>query len=105
MTNQDVVDFVRVKITELNGNLGAVCEAIMDYCLAPDCDMGSVGCDNMTVVIVALLRGQTKEQWTEAIAKRVAEAGLSVSIPAHAVQKSVGVVSYSESTAVEQVDN
>lgn len=30
----------------------------MTRCLAPDCRMGGVGCDNMTVIIVCLLQGQ-----------------------------------------------
>jgi hypothetical protein len=38
----------------------------MDRCLAPDrraTELGGIGCDNMTVVIVALLGGLKKEQW------------------------------------------
>lgn len=31
----------------------------MTRCLAPDCRMGGVGCDNMTVIIVCLLQGQS----------------------------------------------
>lgn len=30
----------------------------MTRCLAPDCRMGGVGCDNMTVIIVCLLQGE-----------------------------------------------
>lgn len=29
----------------------------MTRCLAPDCQMGGLGCDNMTVVLVCLLHG------------------------------------------------
>ena len=29
----------------------------MTRCLAPDCRMGGVGCDNMTVIVVCLLQG------------------------------------------------
>ena len=43
----------------------------MDNCLAPSSDGGGYGCDNMTVIIVALLHGQTKEQWYNTIAERV----------------------------------
>lgn len=32
-----------------------ICEELMDKCLAPDCLMGGLGCDNMTVVIICLL--------------------------------------------------
>ena len=31
----------------------------MTRCLAPDCQMGGLGCDNMTVVLVCFLHGQT----------------------------------------------
>ena len=36
----------------------------MDRCLASDSSNG-VGCDNMTVIIVALLEGATEEQFIE----------------------------------------
>jgi protein phosphatase 2C family protein 2/3 len=29
----------------------------MTRCLAPDCEMGGLGCDNMTVIIVCFLMG------------------------------------------------
>lgn len=45
----------------------------MDNCLASSSDTGGVGCDNMTIVIVALLRGKTKEEWYDMIVKRVAD--------------------------------
>jgi protein phosphatase 2C family protein 2/3 len=31
----------------------------MTRCLAPDCEMGGLGCDNMTVIIVCFLMGGT----------------------------------------------
>lgn len=34
----------------------------MTRCLAPDCQMGGLGCDNMTVVLVCLLHGDTYEE-------------------------------------------
>ena len=39
-----------------------VAEALMTRCLAADCTLGGVGCDNMTVVIVVFLHGQTYQQ-------------------------------------------
>jgi hypothetical protein len=45
----------------------------MDNCLAPSSDGGGYGCDNMTVIIVALLHGKTKEQWYDMIVDRVKE--------------------------------
>jgi len=43
----------------------------MDNCLAPTSDGGGYGCDNMTVIIVGLLNGKTKEQWYDMVAERV----------------------------------
>lgn len=65
MSNQDVVTFCRRLIAE-GKELDKVCELLMDRCLAPDrraSELGGIGCDNMTAVIVAFLGGQTKEAW------------------------------------------
>lgn len=37
----------------------------MTRCLAPDCMMGGLGCDNMTVVIVCFLHGESYEKLAE----------------------------------------
>ncbi|TPX34836.1 hypothetical protein SmJEL517_g02573 [Synchytrium microbalum] len=71
MSNQDVVDFVRVRIATTRGNLGSICEQIMDRCLASDSELGGVGCDNMTVIIVAILRGKSLTEWADAIKKDI----------------------------------
>lgn len=43
-----------------------------DHCLAPDTSSGAgIGCDNMTVLIVALLHGRTKEEWAAWVTDRV----------------------------------
>ncbi|XP_023210627.1 probable protein phosphatase 2C T23F11.1 [Centruroides sculpturatus] len=42
--------------------LSTICEELMNLCLAPDCQMGGLGCDNMTVVLVCLLQGMTYEE-------------------------------------------
>ena len=34
---------------------GQICEELMTRCLAPDCQMGGLGCDNMTVILVCFL--------------------------------------------------
>ena len=45
---------------------------ICDHCLAPDTSGGAgIGCDNMTVMIVAILGGRTNEEWYSWIADRV----------------------------------
>lgn len=45
---------------------------MMDNCLASNSETGGVGCDNMTMTIVGFLRGRTKDEWYDEIAKRVA---------------------------------
>ena len=54
MTNEEVVAFVRSSIA--NGvDPKDICESLMTRCLAPDCEMGGLGCDNMTVILVCFL--------------------------------------------------
>ncbi|PVI07832.1 PP2C-domain-containing protein [Periconia macrospinosa] len=70
-SSQAVIEFVRRGIVAKQ-DLASICENMMDNCLASNSDTGGVGCDNMTMVVVGLLQGRTKEQWYEDIAKRVA---------------------------------
>lgn len=62
LSSQNVVDIVRRSVAD-GKELNDICEDLMDRCLAPATDTGGVGCDNMTVCIVALLNGRTKEEW------------------------------------------
>ncbi|CCX33061.1 Similar to Protein phosphatase 2C homolog 2; acc. no. Q09172 [Pyronema omphalodes CBS 100304] len=72
-SSQAVVEFVRRGIAAKQP-LEKICENMMDNCLASNSETGGVGCDNMTMLIVGFLaEGQTKEQWYDVIAKRVAE--------------------------------
>ncbi|XP_048481383.1 probable protein phosphatase 2C T23F11.1 isoform X5 [Plutella xylostella] len=51
LSNEEVISFCRARL--LSGwEPTAVCEALMQRCLAPNCATGGVGCDNMTVLIV-----------------------------------------------------
>ena len=45
----------------------------MDNCLASNSETGGVGCDNMTMAVVALLQGKTKGEWYDQVGKRVAD--------------------------------
>lgn len=45
----------------------------MDNCLASNSETGGVGCDNMTMIVIGLLHGKSKEEWYETIGKRVAD--------------------------------
>ena len=47
----------------------------MDNCLASNSETGGVGCDNMTMSVIALLNGKTLEEWYNMIAERVANGG------------------------------
>lgn len=58
MSNQEVVDFCRTRLAE-GQEPEEVCEELLSHCLAPDCQMGGIGCDNMTVVLVCLLQDQS----------------------------------------------
>jgi protein phosphatase 2C family protein 2/3 len=71
LSSQDVVNFVRRKVWE-GKELAEICEMICDHCLAPDTTSSTgIGCDNMTILIVALLQGRTKEDWYSWIHDRV----------------------------------
>jgi protein phosphatase 2C family protein 2/3 len=66
-----VVEFVRRGIAAKQ-DLSRICENMMDNCLASNSETGGVGCDNMTMVVIGLLHGKTKEQWYNTVAQRVA---------------------------------
>lgn len=71
MSNAEVAAFVRKHVAN-NVPLKEICERLMDHCLADSTGTGGVGCDNMTVEIVAFLNGQTEEQWYAKIRDSVA---------------------------------
>jgi len=57
LSNQEVADFVVRRIA--NGDEPEViCEELMTRCLATDNNMGGLGCDNMTVVLVCFLHNK-----------------------------------------------
>ncbi|MCJ1389254.1 Protein phosphatase 2C 2 [Xylographa bjoerkii] len=70
-SSQAVVEFVRRGIAAKQ-ELHKICENMMDNCLASNSETGGVGCDNMTMIVIALLRGKTKDEWYKQIAERVA---------------------------------
>ncbi|KAJ3188537.1 Protein phosphatase 2C 2 [Irineochytrium annulatum] len=55
--------------------LGEAAKCVLDRCLADRPVLGGKGCDNMTIVIVALLGGKTFEEWREMIRERVEKEG------------------------------
>ncbi|XP_072747763.1 probable protein phosphatase CG10417 [Anoplolepis gracilipes] len=52
MTSQNVVQFVRTRLSQNYKNISKICEELFDHCLAPDTLGDGTGCDNMTAVIV-----------------------------------------------------
>jgi protein phosphatase 2C family protein 2/3 len=70
-SSQAVVEFVRRGIAAKQP-LAQICENMMDNCLASNSETGGVGCDNMTMSVIGLLQGKTKEEWYNQIAERVA---------------------------------
>jgi protein phosphatase 2C family protein 2/3 len=68
MSSQQVMDFVSERIAR-GDELPNICEALTDNCLAADA-MSGLGCDNMTVIICALLCGKTEEEWRQSVAER-----------------------------------
>ncbi|KAH0613128.1 uncharacterized protein H6S33_009508 [Morchella sextelata] len=89
-SSQAVIEFVRRGIAAKQ-ELHRICENMMDNCLASSSDTGGVGCDNMTIVIVALLRGKTKEEWYDMIVKRVADGDGPCAPPEYAEFRGPGV--------------
>lgn len=64
MSNEEVVDFVRIRIAK-KLLPEQICEELLTNCLAPDCQLGGLGCDNMTVILVCLLQGQSYDDLCE----------------------------------------
>lgn len=65
LTSQKCVECIRAKLYE-GYKLPEICEFIIDLCFAPTTGGTGIGCDNMSIVIIALLdhsRGETLDQW------------------------------------------
>jgi len=71
LTSQQVVDYIRLRVSE-GKELNEIGEEICEHCLAPDTSSGTgIGCDNMTILIVAILNGKSKQEWYDWIGNRV----------------------------------
>lgn len=60
LSNEEVVDFIRKRIAA-HMEPQTICEELMTRCLAPGCQMGGLGCDNMTVILICYLNGKSYE--------------------------------------------
>ncbi|KAL3424324.1 protein phosphatase 2C [Phlyctema vagabunda] len=89
-SSQAVIEFVRRGIAAKQ-ELSKICENMMDNCLASSSETGGVGCDNMTMIVIGLLHGKTKDQWYEEIAKRVANGDGPCAPPEYAEFRGPGV--------------
>jgi hypothetical protein len=47
----------------------------MEQCLAKDSELGGIGCDNMSVIIVGFLNGKNEKQWYEWMVSRYGSVG------------------------------
>ncbi|KAJ8473347.1 hypothetical protein ONZ51_g7926 [Trametes cubensis] len=71
LSSQQAVNVVRLLISQ-GRKLPEICEEICELCLAPDTTTGAgIGCDNMTIMIVAILHGRTEEEWYQWVTDRV----------------------------------
>lgn len=50
LSNQQVTDFVRRRVA-MGKAMQEICEELMDRCLAPDSEIGGVGCDNVSKAV------------------------------------------------------
>ncbi|AEO62257.1 uncharacterized protein THITE_2106230 [Thermothielavioides terrestris NRRL 8126] len=89
-SSQAVIEFVRRGIAARQ-DLDKICENMMDNCLASNSETGGVGCDNMTMIIVGFLKGRTKEEWYDEIARRVANGDGPCAPPEYAEFRGPGV--------------
>jgi protein phosphatase PTC2/3 len=71
LSSQQVIDSVRRLIHD-GMELTEICESLIDLCLAPPPPSTTgIGSDNMTVVVIALLNGRSKEEWYAWVKDRV----------------------------------
>lgn len=73
LTSQNCVECVRRGIFERKP-FTTICEEIMELCCAPTSDGSGIGCDNMSISIVALLdytKSETLDQWYDRIIEKI----------------------------------
>ncbi|CCE79431.1 Piso0_001493 [Millerozyma farinosa CBS 7064] len=73
LTSPQCMECIRRGIYERKA-LQTICEEIMELCCAPTSDGSGIGCDNMSIIIVALLdasKNETLDDWYEKIIKKI----------------------------------
>lgn len=89
-SSQAVVEFVRRGVAAKQ-ELSKISENMMDNCLASNSETGGVGCDNMTMIVIALLRGKSKDEWYKEIGDRVAKGDGPCAPPEYAEVRGPGM--------------
>ncbi|CCE91062.1 PP2C family serine/threonine-protein phosphatase TDEL_0C01730 [Torulaspora delbrueckii] len=68
LSSQECVDLVHYGISQGDMSLNDISSRIIDVCCSPTTEGTGIGCDNMSISVVALLRDEeTPEQWFERI--------------------------------------
>lgn len=78
LPSQSVLEFVMNEIAQ-GIYPQNICENLMTRCLAPDCQMGGIGGDNMTVIIVCFLHGRPYEDLVNRCKEHMVEMNKKVS--------------------------
>ncbi|EDO15532.1 hypothetical protein Kpol_479p20 [Vanderwaltozyma polyspora DSM 70294] len=64
LTSQECVDLVNYGISKGDMTLADISSRIIDVCCAPTTEGTGIGCDNMSIVIVALLKeNESEDEW------------------------------------------
>lgn len=64
LSSQECVDLVHYGIRHMNMNLNDIASRIVDVCCSPTTEGSGIGCDNMSITIVALLKkNETLDEW------------------------------------------
>lgn len=68
---------MRKELSYLIGLYLQIVEELLNTCLAPDAQMGGLGCDNMTVILICILNGSTYESLATRCARPARSQALS----------------------------
>ena len=78
LSSQECVDLVHYGIRQDNWSLNDISSRIVDVCCAPSTEGTGIGCDNMSIVIVALLKeNETTEEWFQRIRNKNVQVNLN----------------------------
>jgi protein phosphatase 2C family protein 2/3 len=72
MSNAEVVNFIRTRLQK-KMEAEAICEELLDTCLSPDCELSGLGCDNMTVILVLCLQGDSMDDYYARVSRSIPE--------------------------------